>query len=117
MNNIESKILGVRERLNRLSKKIKLIELLKGFSTFFILALIVNVLLSTVELFGLNSVEERTILFFIGVIALSMFAITFVIVPIVKLLKPFRNKEFLDLAGFVGTKFPEIKDKLLNDDD
>ncbi|MCF6268744.1 MAG: hypothetical protein L3J41_03445 [Melioribacteraceae bacterium] len=114
MNITEKKILEVKARLNRLNRKIKLIDLLKGLSLFVVLVLLINLIISLTEYFGFNSVEERTILFFAGIVSTILLGLYFLLLPIIKLIKPFTSKEIFELAKLVGNRFPDIKDKLLN---
>lgn len=114
MNITEKKIAEVKTRLNKLNKKIKFIDLLKGLSALVIFVLIINLILSLTELWGFNSIEERTILFFVGVVLTILLGLFFIVVPAIKFVKPFNSKEILELARLVGNQFPEIKDKLFN---
>ena len=114
MNITEKKIVEVKARLNKLNRKIKLIDLLNGLSLLVIFILLINVILSLTEYFGFNSVEERTILFYIGIVLTTLLGLFYFVLPAIKFIKPFRNKETLELAKLVGNRFPEIKDRLLN---
>ncbi|MCK5455846.1 MAG: hypothetical protein KAI45_01890, partial [Melioribacteraceae bacterium] len=42
------------------------------------------------------------------------FALTYIVLPVIRLVKPLGSREVLKLAKLVGDRFPEIKDKLLN---
>ena len=114
MNRTEKKIAEVKARFNQLNRKIKLINLLKGLSLLVVFVLLLNLILSLTEIFGLNSVEERTILFYVGIGLTSLLALSLVVLPAIKFVKPLNNIEILKLARLVGNQFPEIKDKLLN---
>lgn len=114
MNITEKKIAEVTSRLKQLNRKIKLIDLLKGLCILSVFIVITDIILSLTEYFGFNSVNERTILFFVGLVLTSLFILYFIILPVIKLIKPISYKEILKLAQLVGNQFPEIKDKLLN---
>ena len=114
MNITEKKIAEVKARLNQLNRKTKIIEITKGLSLFVIFVLLLNLILSLVESFGMNSVSGRTVLFFIGIGLTILFALPFVLFPAIKFVKPLNSIETLKLANLVGNKFPKIKDKLLN---
>ncbi len=114
MSTIEKKITELKARLNRLNRKIIFIDLLKGVTLFFVFVLLINLILSLIEYFGFNSVQKRTILFFTGVVSTILLSLYFILLPAVKLVKPFSSKEIIKLAKLVGIYFHEIKDKLLN---
>lgn len=114
MNLTEKKIAEVKARFNQLNRKIKFIDLLKGLSFFVIFVLLLNLILSLTESLGFNSVDERTILFFVGIALAILFTLTYIVLPVIRLVKPLGSREVLKLARLVGNRFPEIKDKLLN---
>lgn len=114
MNEIDSKINNVKNRLKRLYRKINFINLLNGLLTLIIITLAINLMLSLLEQLGLSSVKERTILFSVGILCFTVGSIFFVLIPAVKIFKHLNTKDYHKLAKIVGTYFLEIDDKLLN---
>lgn len=114
MNKIDFEINEVKARLSKLHRKIILINLLKGLLLLVTVAIITNLTLSVLELLGLNSVEERTVLFFLGIFVFVIAFIVLIGTPFVKLLKPLKTKDYLSLSTLVGAHFKEVDDKLLN---
>jgi uncharacterized protein DUF4175 len=114
LNKIDIEINEVKARLGKLHRKIVTVDLLKGLLLLVIVFIVTNLTLSVLELMGLNSIEERTALFFLGV---SVFVAAFVFligVPIARILKSLKTKDFLSLSVLVGSHFKEIDDKLIN---
>jgi len=114
LNKIDSKITDIKKRLIKLYKKTKFIKLLKGLLILIVITLSINLLLSLLELLGLNSVYERTILFGLGLLIFLIALILLVITPLVKIFIPLKLKEVHLLAKIAGKHFLEIDDKLLN---
>ena len=114
MNKIDSEIKKVKTRLTQLHRKTKVIDLLKGLLLLVVVALVLNLTLPIIELLGLNSVIERTVLFYVGISVFLFSLLLLVVVPLLKLLNPLSNKDFYGLAKFVGKYYSEIDDKLLN---
>jgi len=114
LNKIDSKITDIKKRLIKLYKKTKFIKLLKGLLILIVITLSINLLLSLLEVLGLNSVYERTILFGLGLLIFLIALILLVITPFIKIFIPLKLKEFHLLAKIAGKHFLEIDDKLLN---
>ncbi len=114
MDKIKIEILKVEKRLKQLSRKIKTIRFFSSLMLFISLSLIINISLSTLELLGLNSVFERSILFYSGVSIVSVSLIILILFPLFKIFLPTNKEEKYNLAKLVGRTFPEIDDRLLN---
>ena len=114
MNKVAAEILLVEKRLKHLSQKIKTINLLKGFLLLVVLTLLINVTISTLELLGLNSVTDRTILFYSSLVVEVLSFIILVLNPAIKFFIPTNKNEKYNLAKLVGNKYSEIDDRLLN---
>ncbi len=114
MNKIDSEINKIKARLTQLHNKTKRIGLLKGLLLLVVIALVVNLTLPILELLGLSSVADRTLLFYSGILVLIFTSFLLVFIPAINLLKPISNNEFYKLAQTVGNHFPDINDKLLN---
>jgi hypothetical protein len=114
LNKIDIEIDKVKSRLKQLNRKIKFIDLLKGLLLLVLVAFVINITLPTLELLGLNSVKDRTILFFAGVVVFVFAFIVLLVIPMANLFKSTEKKDFNNLAQFVGKHFSEIDDKLLN---
>jgi uncharacterized membrane protein len=81
LNKIDIEIDKVKSRLKQLNRKIKFIDLLKGLLLLVLVAFVINITLPTLELLGLNSVKDRTILFFAGVV---VFVFAFIVLLVMK---------------------------------
>ncbi len=114
MNKIDSEIKKAKTRLTQLHRKTKIIDFLKGMLLLVVVALVLNLTLPVLELLGLNSVIERTVLFYVGISVFLFSFLLLVVVPLLKLLSPLSKKDFYGLAKFVGNHYTEIDDKLLN---
>lgn len=114
MNTVDSKINDLKIRLTQLYRKNGVIGLTKGLLLLTIIAFVANLILPVLELLGLNSIVERTFLFFFGIAIVVFSAIWFVAIPAIKIFKPLNSGDFHQLAKDVGNCFAEINDKLLN---
>ena len=114
MNNIDIEIKKVKEKLSNFYKKRKVNDLLKGMLLLVLSLFVILFFLSTLELLGLHSVEERSILFYFGIAFFITAVLFFVIFPTTKLLSKISRKDYLTLAQYIGEHFSEIDDKLLN---
>ncbi|VAX27742.1 hypothetical protein MNBD_IGNAVI01-2712 [hydrothermal vent metagenome] len=112
MSKAEKQIEKIRSKLKALYKKENLIKAIIGLNLVVVLVLVLNVLLSLLELSGLNSITERTILFYIGIIIAIAGTFILAIVPMIKSFWKNINHEIL--AEKVGDYYPEIKDSLKN---
>lgn len=81
----------------------------------FISAVIINfTFYSFLELISNFSSTLRNILFILFILAAIGFLGFFLIVPFIKYIGSIRKETYYDAAQRVGTKFPEIRDELLN---
>ncbi len=101
-------------KLEKLIKKEYLVFFLSGLLITGIIVLSAFTIFSLYELASYSSVTIRTILFFaLILLSLSSF-VYFVLLPLLKYLNVFKNRDYLISANRVGKSFPEIKDDLLN---
>ncbi|NOX64600.1 MAG: hypothetical protein GXO85_02090, partial [Chlorobi bacterium] len=112
MNKAEKQIEEIKSKLKALYKKENLIKAIVGLNLLVIFILVLNVLLSLLELSGLNSIAERTILFYAGVVITIASTFILTLVPLVKSF--WKNVDHEILAEKVGNYYPEIKDSLKN---
>ncbi len=112
MRKAEIQIEQIKIKLKALYKKENLIKTTIGLNVFIVLILALNILLSILELSGLNNVTERTILYYCGIIITFISFLIFIIIPISKMF--FGKTNYKNLANKVGDYYVEIKDRLKN---
>lgn len=111
MNDFYQNILN---RLRQANNKRNLIDALNGVLKFvivFALAFFIVVLIESIFFFESTL---RTIFFFLFIAAASIFFLIKVIFPLIKNIKAFSNFDLNGIANYVGGKYPDIKDDLLN---
>lgn len=101
-------------KLEKLIKKEYLAFFLSGLLISLIIILITFTIFSLYELASYSGILIRSILFFILIFFSIGTLIYFVLLPLLKYLNVFKNRDYLLSAGKVGKYFPEIKDDLLN---
>jgi len=104
-------IIGLLRQLYRKELKQKFLE---GIILFIGLTFSVNLAFSLLELAGLNSAAERTILFYTSLVIIVSGLIPLCVFPLFKMFLPITEKEIFRLAESVGKTFLEIKDELKN---
>ena len=112
MNKAKTQIEQIKTRLKALYKKENFIKAVIGVNLFVVLVLVLNVLFSLLELSGLNSITERTILFYVGIIVAIAGVIFLVLIPMLQSI--FGKTNYDSLAEKVGNHYSEIKDSLKN---
>lgn len=112
MNKAEKQIEKIKSKLRALYKKENLIKAIVGLNLLIVFILVLNIIFSLLELSGLNSITERTILFYAGVIITIASTFILTLVPLVKSF--WKNVDHEVLAEKVGNHYPEIKDSLKN---
>lgn len=114
MDKVETQIEKIKSKLRNLKNKESLIKTIIGFNLVVVLILLLNILLGLIELSGINSVEERTVLFYVGIISTIVGVICFVIAPIARNISFFYSHDYKKLSEKVGRYYPEINDSLIN---
>ena len=112
MTKAEKQIEKIKSKLKSLHKKEHLIKAIVGLNLLIVFILVLNILLGLLELGGLNSITERTILFYTGVVFTAACVFILTIVPVIKSF--WKNINYKILAEKVGNYYPEIKDSLKN---
>ncbi|HET54774.1 MAG TPA: hypothetical protein ENN33_06105, partial [Ignavibacteria bacterium] len=111
MNDFYQNILN---RLRRVNKKRNLIDAFNGFLKFIIVITLVFFIVVLIESIFFFESTLRTIFVFLLIAAASIFFLTKVIFPLLKNINAFSNFDLNEIANFVGSKYPDIKDDLLN---
>jgi hypothetical protein len=88
--------------------------LLFGIQAFISVVLINFTFYSFLELISNFSSTLRTILFILFILVAIGFLGFFLVVPFIRYIGSIRKETYFDAAQKVGTKFPEIRDELLN---
>jgi hypothetical protein len=88
--------------------------LLFGIQAFIAAVLLNFTFYSFLELISNFSSTLRTILFILFILAAVGLLGFFLVIPFIKYIGSIRNETYFNAAQKVGTKFPEIKDELLN---
>ncbi|MCK5457707.1 MAG: hypothetical protein KAI45_11320, partial [Melioribacteraceae bacterium] len=114
MSKAETQIKNIKSKLRKLNNKEDLIKTIIGLNLIVVMILLLNILLSFLELSGVNSIEERTILFYVGIILALVGVIYFIGIPIVKGLHFLNSPNYKKLSEKVGLYYSEINDSLIN---
>ncbi|MGB8375761.1 MAG: DUF4175 family protein, partial [Salegentibacter sp.] len=104
----------IEQRLGAFIRKFYLNELLKGAILFLAAGLLYFLITLSIEYFlWLNSLG-RKILFWLFIAAEAFFFVSFILIPILKLLKLSGGISETEASRIIGSHFPEVSDKLLN---
>ncbi len=114
MNKAETQIKKIKSKLKELNYKESLIKIVVGLNLVVVLVLLLNILLGFIELSGVDSIEERTIMFYVGVALTIVSVVWFAVIPIVRSLFFFNSHDYKKLSEKVGRYYPEINDSLRN---
>ena len=114
MSKAETQIKNIKSKLRDLNNKESFIKTIIGFNLVVVMILLLNILLSFLELSGVNSIEERTVLFYIGIISTIIGIICFVGIPIVRSVHFLNSPNYNKLSKKVGQYYSEINDSLTN---
>jgi hypothetical protein len=102
------------DRLERFLKKEYALIASIGLETSLLYGVLIFTLFVFLEMFAHFSSVVRTVLFTVFIlVSLSLLIIRFLI-PYLKYIKLFRKTDYFKTAAKVGTKFPGVKDDLLN---
>ena len=114
MSQIKTQMNEIKSKLRSLYIKNRTIDVIIGLNVIVVLLFILNIILSTIELSGFNSMLERTILYYVGIGLMLVAFIWFIFYPVLKSLKSVSKKEQKRLAADVGIYYPDIGDKIVN---
>jgi hypothetical protein len=104
----------IKKRLRSVRQKEYLKNAVTGFNIVLVLFFTLNVTVTLIELFGARSIESRTVLFYLLVLITSVSLLVLLIHPLMKYFGLTTKYNYMDLAQRVGSRFPNIKDNLLN---
>ena len=114
MNDNGLNIKFIKEKIEAVSKRQSLKQLLNGTIIFLTSVFFTNLFLSIIEIAGVNSSIGRKILFFSGLIIISIVLIHQVILKILEYFGIFSKGDYKLIADKIGNHFSEIKDELVN---
>lgn len=114
MSDKKKHIAEIKSKLLWLFRKENLKEALKGINISIVAILFFNITASLLELAGLKSIDERTVVFYLAAIISFAFVVILVLFPGLKALGIAGKPNYQSLAEKVGIEYPEIKDKLKN---
>ena len=104
----------IEDKLHQFTKKYYKSELIKGVILFISLGFLYLFFTLFIEYFLWLKPTARTILFWLFLIVEVFLLITFIAIPIFKLLGLRKGISFNESSKMIGNHFPEVKDKLLN---
>jgi len=114
VNKAETQINQIKSKLKSLENKESMIRVITGLNLVVILVLVINIIVSLLELSGLNNIASRTVLFYVGTL-FSVFGFCFFVgIPIFKRIRFLRTPNYKTLSEKIGEYQPEIGDKLHN---
>ena len=114
MNKAKTQIGNIKKNLKGLYNKENFIKIILGLNIVLVLTLFLNIVLVLVELSGVNSVNERTVLFYVGVVSSIAYTVIFIGLPLIRILQFFRSPNYTDLSEKIGQHYPEVSDDLTN---
>lgn len=113
MNISDSNIEPIKKKLLIVSKRENFKHLLNSILLLIAIIFTTNLILSFLELVGLNSSGERELLFFAGIIIVTVFFIK-VASRFLRYINVIGKIDFIEIAKFVGNSISGIKDELVN---
>jgi hypothetical protein len=109
-----TKYIEIIKRLEDIRKRENILHLLRGSMAWLsILITVVSVLSLTELIFNLPQ-AGRTVMFFTGLITVTVMTFWYIIKPLLKFLKILPSPSNASMALKVGNNFPEIRDRLLD---
>ena len=109
-----SRIRILNDKIRQFLKKYYLNKLCKGLAFFVIIMLATFIAFSLFEYFSYSNTVVRSVLFYSFIALSAITAVSYIIIPLLKiggLGKQLTNEE---IAGIIGKHFHQIDDKLLN---
>lgn len=104
----------IEQKLHQFTKKYYKSELIKGGILFLSLGFLYLLFTLFIEYFLWLQPTARTFLFWLFVVVQLFLLVTFIVIPISKLLGLRKGISFDASSKIIGNHFPEVKDKLLN---
>lgn len=114
MNKAKTQIGNIKKNLKGLYNKESFLKIILGLNIVLVVTLLLNIVLVLVELSGVNSVNERTVLFYVGVVSSIACTVVFIGLPLIRILQFFRSPNYTDLSEKIGQHYPEVSDDLTN---
>jgi len=114
VNKAKEHISHIKLKLRSFDNKENLIKTIIGLNVFIVIFFLLNAFLNLLELSGLNSILERTILFYSGISLMGTAFVLFIIIPLPKSSQTLNPPNYKSLSEKVGNYFPDIKDSLKN---
>lgn len=106
--------LNILSRLRQVNNKRNLFNAFDGFLKFVVVFTVIFFITVLFESIFFFESTVRTIFFFLSITAASIFFLIKVIFPLLKNINAFSNFDLNEIANYVGGKYPDIKDDLLN---